>query len=245
MQRRDLLKGTGALATLAVGGTGLAALSGGAGAATTDNFTIDDATPVTTTDGTVEYVQVTTDHHVVWTGFDVPVAAVAWTDTLVKPSDNTSVVVYDNTSSPVRLADFSSKDSGSDGWGGAGEYASEDPSSYVQATGPTKEGFIHANIDWRVLTDGDSEGEALSVETPGRLDDFGIEEPTDAETRVTTLEYQKKLTLYKDDGGSLVQMGEVDGTYGTVDAVATFDVEVTNKEKTTDSSGDGTSSTGT
>lgn len=245
MQRRDVIKSAaGALAVTTAGGAGLFALSGGAAAA--DDFTISDASPVTTTDGVVEFVEVDATHKVVWTGFDEPVYALAYHDKLVKASDGTEHVLYDGTGSPVRLEDFSSKGSGSDGWGGSGEYASEDPSSYVEATGPTKTGFVNANINWRVLGDGDAAGGALSVETPGSLDAFGIEEPTDGETNTTTLEYHKTVSFYTEDAnGNLVQMGSAEGTLANAESVASFTVEVTNDASTSDSSGDGSSSTGT
>lgn len=245
MQRRTLLKGgAGALATATIGGTALTALTGGAGAATSDNFAISD-TSVTTTDGTIEFVDVSATHKVVWTGFDVPVAAVAWKDTLVKPADGTSHVLHDGTGSPVRIADFSTQGSGSDGWGGSGEYASENPDSYTAATGPTKEGFVHADIAWTVLGDGDGTHAAQSIESPASLDAFGIEQPTDGETKTTTLEYRKELHFYREDGsGGLVEMGSEDGTIAVAEGVATFDVSVTNEASSSSTSGDGSSTAG-
>lgn len=246
MDRRTLLKSAGVLtAGGAVVGTGL--FAGSVGASTTDNFTISDASPITTTDGSVGYVTVTADHKVVWTGFNTAVAAVAYTDVLEVNGE--TFTIYDNTpggshDGPVRLADYSTKDNQGDGWGGPGEYASEDPSSYVAATGPAQEGFVHATIDWNVLTN--DQNTAKSVENPGDISLAGLEPANDGESKTTTLTYKKTVTFYKDDGsGNLVAMTTDDGALPSATSTATFDVTVEDEASTTTSSGDGTSESGT
>lgn len=228
LSRRNALKALGGIGAAAAVGGASTLLTGSAAAEST--FSISDAAPVTTDDGEVAALTVSADHEVTWDGFDIPVEAVAYRDVLtVAPSgEATEFVVYDNTGSPVRLEDFSSKGDGSDGWGGPGEYTS----------GPGLSGSVNADINWNVLVDPD-EASAKSVESPGDISQTSIEEPTDGTTNETTISYRKELHLYfEDSSGNLVSESR-DGFQPVVTAEDTFVVTITNQSATGSGSGSG------
>lgn len=258
--RRRLLTGiaAGAGATV-IGGLGL---TRSPVARAADTFTITD-TSVTLADGDASFVEVATDHQVTWRGFDVAVAAVAYVDYIKRLDDNGNVVnshqLHDGIAKngPTLLANFSTK-GGSTGWGGDDEYASEDPDSYVEATGPTLAGFTHAGIDWYALVDPDHppSDSPLSIEDPGDLDAFNISEvETDGGSKTATLRWVKEVHFFTkedngepsvttEDGTTVYPMGVDDGTRKKVASDADFDVTINNEGSSTDSSGDGTGSSG-
>ncbi|MBX0325420.1 hypothetical protein EGH21_20545 [Halomicroarcula sp. F13] len=242
MQRRDYIKTAGGIATASViGGAGLFASTGSV-AAVQSGLDIQDASAVQTDDGQVSYVEVALTHRLQWDGFDKPVAKVAYVDQIiVAPNSSTpfTATIYDGRNNPVDLEDFSEKNS-SDGWGGDGEYASEDPNSYTKATGPTKAGFVNADINWKILTDGGGGGN--SVESPADLNNTSIEEPTDGESNSTSITYKKTVYLYDDNGNLL---GNDDGTVQSAVAEGTFTVTINNQDATTTSGGSGSSTVGT
>lgn len=260
--RRSVLKGVGAVAGAGVvSGIGLVdsvlALD-----EVNDDFTITDAS-VTLADGDASFVEVATDHQVTWRGFDVAVAAVAYVDYIKRLDDNGDVVnshqLHDGIAKngPTLLANFSTK-GGSTGWGGDDEYASEDPDSYVEATGPTLAGFTHAGIDWYALVDPDHppSDSPLSIEDPGDLDAFNISEvETDGGSKTATLRWVKEVHFFTkedngepsvttEDGTTVYPMGVDDGTRKKAASDAEFDVTITNESSSTSASGDGTGSTG-
>lgn len=254
MERRQLLKSAGALGSvLAVGGIGLNLSSQTVAAA---SFSIS-GTTISIDDGDVSYVDLSVaDHFAVWDGFDRPVAAVAYRDVLRNPDTGQTHELYDqrgDDAQPIRLSEISSKDSGSDGWGGPDEYASKDPDSYVQADGPTTAGYVHAGVDWRIL---DDEGtNAKSIEDPADTDDFAIDNPQDDTTKTTKLELVKQVWLYSDEdtgrqsistqnGQTVYLMGNDDGTREKIDVTEAFKLKVRNEDSTTSVTGSGTTSGG-
>jgi hypothetical protein len=243
MERRNLLKAVGGIAvTASASGVGVLAMSGGAAAQS--SFTIGDSS-VTLDDGDVSKIGVQLSHEVSWDGFDIPVEAASYTDTIELRDGNgntlDSATIFDNSNNPVLLEGWSSEGSGGDGWGGAGEYTS----------GPGTEGSVNADLDWTVLSD-DPAGDG-GTETPGDIDDFGIENPTDGSEEDFILRYTKTVTLFTTesnggtavsaaDGTTVYQLGVDDGTVGEVVGQDNFTVTVGNQEATTSS---GTTSPGT
>lgn len=242
MQRRDFVKAVGSIGTASIAGLGAAALSSGAAAASS-NLTISD-TSLSNDDGDVTQVGVAITHDASWDGFDKSVDAVSYRDVIKKVQGNGTIaathVLYDNTDAPVLLANWSGSGD-SNGWGGDGEYT----------TGPGTSGTVNADIDWTVLAENPSTA-ANSVESPGNLSDFGLDNATDNSSEQTTLRYVKEVSFYttdssgsytSDDGSTtLALMGGDDGTVADTRAEGDFVVTVTNEEVTTSSSGDGSSS---
>lgn len=243
MQRRSFIKTVGGIgAATTLGAAGLA-LSGSAVAASSD-LTIS-GTTLSNDDGDVTQVGVTLDHDASWDGFDVPVEAVAYRDVIKKVegdgSTSASHVLYDNTDSPVLLANWSTDGSGSDGWGGPDEHTS----------GPGTSGSVDVGIDWTVLAENPSSA-AKSVESPGQVSDFALDNDTDDSDKTTTLRYVKEVSFYTSDSSgsytstdgstTLRLMGGDDGTMQKVQAQNDFVVTVTNESATADSGGSGSSS---
>lgn len=271
LTRRKALKtiaGAGGAAT--VGGAGLLF---GTGPAVAASVNIGDS-DVSVDDGDVHFVDLTIDSHkAMWDGFDRPVAAVAYRDVIRRQNGSASHVLYDQRSDPgpVLLENISSKGDGSDGWGGPDEYAStfeenetadETVLNRPGVDGPATAtaGWVHAGVDWRVLSDmtsgDDVDQNGKSIETPGDVDDFGLNVDTDGETVDFGLEMVKEVYLYTlesngqtsrttQDGSATVQlMGADDGTREKIQAIAPFTVSVTNEAAATSVSGSGSSSAG-
>lgn len=236
MERRNLLKAVGGIAaTASAGGVGVLAMSGGAAAQS--SFSIDDSS-VTLDDGDVSKIGVELDHTVTWDGFDVPVEAASYTDTIELRDGNGSTLhsatIFDNSNNPVLLENWSTDGSGGDGWGGPGEHTS----------GPGTQGGVNANIDWTVLSD-DPNADG-GTESPGDINAFGIENTTDGSEQDFILRYTKTVTLFTTeqnggtavsaaDGTTVYQLGVDDGTVGEVVGQDTFTVTVGNEEATTSS----------
>lgn len=254
MERRNLLKSIGVLSAAGAAGGGALSLFASQGARAQASWTISDSTPVTTDDGQIKYVNVTASHTAAWDGFDEPVAAIAYRDTIVLDPNGSAVshTVYDNTDSPVLLGNWSSDGSGSDGWGGPGEYIANTGSSGDQDF--RLHGEANADIDWNVVAD-PNYAEPESVEDPYDISGSSTLEPdTDGDTDQSLIRYTKAVHFYKedpsgsktsDDGStSLSPMGQQDGTVEKVESTDEFQVTVTNEEATTSGSGSGSSSTG-
>lgn len=270
-----MLGGTAAtIGTAIAGGAAFAALTGPAASA---SVTISN-TSVQTDDGDLSYVDVDMgDFYAVWDGFDVPVAAVAFVDTVTHvggPSGGSgdSHVLYDQRgvdAQPVLLADISSQGSGSDGWGGPGEYASTFDTKTAPDTsvvnqpgsgGPTeaRAGYVHADVLWRIVSDDLSAHPAHSIEDPAVLgtDLPAMDNPDDGTTHTHTLELTKEVYFYtlQDNGNSpltatdgstsVYPMGADDGTMPKVEATPAFDVDVVNQASTSSTDGSGTSTSG-
>lgn len=250
VDRRTILKGAGGIAGLGIAGIGASALTGSAVAA---NLQITDPSTVTTDDGQIQFVNVAIDHTAEWDGFDRPVDAVAYRDTVImRPnSDNISHVVYDNTNSPVLLDNYSSEGDGSDGWGGSGEYVSDTGGSESQHY--REHGQVHANIDWNVIVD-PRYADAKSVENPHEIDGSSPLEPaTDGESETSTIRYQKDVFFYEtnsnggytsDDGSTTLALMTGDGVEQRVRSVGEFSLTVQNQANTQTGSGDGTANAG-
>lgn len=242
MERRSFLKTAGSIGAAATVGAGGLALSGSAAAASSD-FQIS-GTSLTNDDGDVTQVAVDIDHTASWDGFDIPVEAVAYRD-VIKRIDSGNVtatqVLYDNTNSPVLLSNYSTDGSGSDGWGGPDEHT----------TGPGTSGSVNAGISWTVLAE-DPSGAAQSVESPGDISNFNIDNDTDNSDKQARLRYVKEVRFYtsdssgsytSDDGSTTLSlMGGDDGTLQKARAENEFIITVTNEEATATSSGSGSSS---
>lgn len=206
----------------AVGGTALLTQSESAVAAT---FTISDADPVTSDDGSLNYVRLQANHKVEWDGFDTDAEYIRYIDKVtVRPGDeNQSEVVSDVTS--AHLDDWSSDGSGSDGWGGPGEHTS----------GAGKAGYARADIDWNIIGDPNAsdpaEGGPRSIEDPADLLHL-LEEDTDGETKTSKVVFQKQARL-------------LDGNKNEIERAVVSDsfvVEVTNEEATATAGGSGDAS---
>ena len=237
---------------IAAGGIGLSLTAGPVAAA---SFNIS-GTDISVDDGDVSYLDLSVDDHwAIWDGFDRPVAAVAFRDVIRNPDTGVSHELFDQRGDdrqPVLLSEFSGKGDSS-GWGGGGEYASEDPDTYVQATGPTTAGFVHADVNWRLL---DDEGaNAQSIEDPGDTDDFDLDNLTDDTTETTKLELVKQVWLYSNEqtgrgsistqnGTTVYLMGNDDGTREKIEVVEAFNVDVRNEASTTTVDGSGSTSGG-
>lgn len=240
--------------TIGLGVAGFGVREATSGASASGSWTIEDAEPITTDDGSLSAVTVSASHQVAWEGFDVPVVAVAYRDRIVVAPNNEAVefTIYDNTDAPVLLENFSGNGD-SNGWGGAGEYT----------TGPGLSGSVNVDIEWNVLADPDggkyahdgssaSPTGALSVETPGDIDQTPIEEPQDGATETTLIRYEKDVLLFRDvedtpevpdsgdapaevstitsaDGSTTLTNADMDGFDPISEATATFAVEVTNR----------------
>lgn len=245
MERRSLLKTIGGIGTASVLGVGasVTAFSGGAVAASS-SLNIGNA-GVTNDDGDVTQVAVTIGHTAQWDGFDIPVDAAAYRDVIKKVNGDGSIaashVLYDNTDSPVLLSNWSSDGSGSDGWGGPDEHTS----------GPGTSGNVNAGIDWVVLAE-DPSSAAKSVESPGDIANFDLDNPSDGTDKSTTLRYVKQVYFYTEDSSgsytaddgstTLSQMGSDDGTMAKTESQGDFTVTSTNEGATVSSGGSGSSS---
>jgi len=252
LNRRSVLKGAAGIAGSAtIGGAAVVGLTGSAVGA---NLSISDPSVVTTDDGQIQYVNVQVDHTATWDGFDVPVDAVAYWDQLTLRPNNEAVthVVYDNRDAPVQLTNFSSQGSGSDGWGGPGEYVSNIGSPSDQHY--KESGQVNADIDWNVIVD-PRYASAKSVEMPYDIDGTSVLEPaTDGQRRDSTIRYTKRLYFYQvdsegtvtaDDGSTtLSKLGSQDGTEEYAEAVGEFTLSVQNQSSSGDGSGGGSASAG-
>lgn len=244
IDRRTVLKGLGGLATVGAVGVGGMTLTG-SGMAASSSLDISDPSAVTTDDGNIKRVTLNLSHSVSWDGFDKPVDAVAWKDTLtVRPKSDNPVThtVYDNTQSPVLLENFSSKGDGSDGWGGSGEWA-----EYQEGQHAKESGEVHADIDWNVIVDPRYAG-PQSVEDPYEIDGNSVIEPTtDGETLKSGIEYKKALYFYTtdrskvrtDSGEKSVGLLTGDGVKKVEKASDTFTLTVTNQDSTATNTGSG------
>lgn len=269
LNQRGALKtiaGAGSLAT--VGGLGLLL---GTGPVTAASVSIDSSS-VSVDDGEVSFVDLTVDSFkAMWDGFDVPVAAVAYKDTIRRANGSASHVLFDQNGvdqDPILLEEISSKGDGSDGWGGPGEYASTFEANESADTsvlnqpgedGPATAtaGWVRADVDWRLLSDADNpEEDGKSIESPGDVDDFGLDVDSDGDTVTYTLELIKEVYLYsledtgrtslttQNQGETVYLMGADDGTAEKIQAIAAFDVAVTNEPASTSTTGSGSSSAG-
>lgn len=250
VDRRTIIKGAGGIAGLGLAGIGATAFTGSAVAA---NLTIQDPDTVTTDDGQIQFVNVALDHTAEWDGFDRPVDAVAYRDTItLRPnSDSVSHVVYDNTNAPVLLDNYSSDGSGSDGWGGPGEHVSDTGGEESQHY--REHGKVHANIDWNIVVD-PRYASAKSVEDPYEIDGSSVLEPeTDGNSKTSTIEYQKDVFFYEadsnggytsDDGSTTLALMTGDGVEKRVRSVGQFALTVQNQANEQTGSGSGSSSAG-
>jgi|GEM_PF-1407915 len=243
MERRSVLKTIGGIGITGAIGLGATAFSGGA-AASSSSLNIK-GTALSNDDGDVTQVSVSVDHTASWDGFDEAVDAVAYRDVIKQINGDGSVgathVLYDITDAPVLLDNWSSDGSGSDGWGGPGEHTS----------GPGTNGDVNATIDWTVLAE-DPSSAAQSVETPGDIDDFGLDNGDDGTDKTVKLRYVKQVSFYAEDSGgsytsddgstTLALMGGDDGTRRRTTSEGDFTVTVTNEGATTSSGGTGSSS---
>jgi hypothetical protein len=230
--------GIGAASALGVGA--IAATGGAAAASSSLDIT---NTSISNDDGDVTQVGVAIDHQAQWDGFDYPVEAVAYRDVIKMVNDDGSIgashVLYDNRDAPVLLSNWSGNGD-SNGWGGDDEHTN----------GPGTDSYVHAGIDWTVLAeDPDSAG---TTESPGQIDNFGLDNDTDNSYKKTTLRYVKEVYFYTSDANgsytsadgstTLGLMGGDDGTMDKVRSEDEFTVKVTNEKATASSSGSGSSS---
>jgi len=262
MQRRTLLRTAAGGIALTTAGVGTYFATTGASA--DDAFTIDDASPVTTDDGNIKFVNVEATHEVVWDGFDVPVAAVAWEDVITiapnatgsdDPDAQAEHTLYDGrpegpADGLVHVTEFQNQDGN---WGGSGE-VSEELSGDEQFE--WMNGRVSATIDWNAIID-PQYASANSVEDPYEMPADSVLEPEqDGETQTRAIQYEKNLYFYRaaeegeegvmTQGGTeqVVPMGERDGTLAVSEGDASFNVTVTNKVRQQTPSGDGQGSTG-
>lgn len=251
VDRRTILKGAGGIAGLGIAGIGASALTGSAVAA---NLNITDPSTVTTDDGQIQFVNVAIDHTAEWDGFDRPVDAVAYKDTItLRPnSDGITHTVYDNTSNPVLLDEYSTQGSGSDGWGGPGEYVSDTGSEGEQHY--REHGTVHATIDWNIIVD-PRYASAKSVETPYEIDGSSVLEPeTDGESQSSTIKYEKTVHFYEEGTGENSVTTDIagtevipmtgDGVEESVTSIGEFSLTVQNQANTQTGSGDGSANAG-
>lgn len=241
MERRSMLKRLGALGAVGTGaGLGTTALSGTArGAEVSGTFDLNNAGPVTTDTGDVEYVQVDANFDVSWDGFDQAADRVRFVDTItVRPNnEDQSERIFDGTSDP--FAQWSGNGD-SNGWGGAGEY--------VVSDNGTNGRFI-VDINWNVIGDPSAssaaDGGSRSVETPADL--LGVIEPdADGTTRESVVQYQKLFRFLNADGQPLTGPGSVmDGSPDDLVLTETFTVTITNQEAAATGDGDGSTGIGT
>lgn len=240
MDRRTLLKAGGAgIGAATIGGIGLFAFSG-SGVAISSSFSISGAS-LSNDDGDITKVNVSAKHRAEWDGFDALVDAAAYRDVVQKMDGNGNVarqdVVYDNRAAPVRLANWSGNGD-SNGWGGDGEWAS----------GPGTQGFVRADIDWTVLAE--NPANAGGTESPGDIDNYGLDNPDDDSTASATLRYVKQVYLYTEDAsggvsaddGTLLRALGGDGTVEKIESKDTFSLGVTNEPAETGASGSGSAS---
>lgn len=243
INRRNVLKGLGGtLGVAAIGGTGLLAATGSAAAQA--QFDIDlDGTTYTGDQGLVDVVGVDATKTITWENFDVPVRYIRFKHEItIEDGGNTDWhTLYDKRSD--RLTDWSSKGSGSDGWGGPGEYASND--------GGDKQDWLngkaYADVHWAVITDpadyepNGAHSEWASVQTPAEwAEQISVDE--DGQTKVRTIKWKTTLTFYtENENGKAVEIAEDDGVT-TVTGTDRFSVTVTNEQSDIESSSTGSSS---
>lgn len=243
IDRRTVLKTAGgAAATLTVGGAGFAALSGSAAATAVLDVSIAD-TSYSGDQGLVDWLGVEVDKTLQWDGFDVPLRYIGFKheitlDNATAERDTPYHVLYDDMSG--RLSDWSTQGSGSDGWGGPGEYIAShngDKADYLK-------GEAHADIKWAIISNGGHPSDWASVQTPVDWTDI-LSVDSDGATDGDTVKWRSTLTFYTEDGdGNPVQVAEDDGV-PSVTGEDTFVVDVTNEESdTSGSTEDGTSTAG-
>lgn len=238
LTRRTALKGLGGVTGAALaGGTGLAALSGGAAAQATFDLSID-GTTISNDQGDVSFVGVDAEKTVAWDGFDVPLRYIGFTHeiTIEDGGQTDWHTLYDDVSG--RLDDSEWSD-----FGGDGEYVAShggDKADYL-------EGVAKADIQWEIINDtGD----------PGSYPDFGydgggVQDPAqwasrlsvdaDGTTEKRVVKWKTTLTFYTEEDGERVQVTDDDGV-AQLTATERFGVTVTNEEGTTDATTDGTAS---
>lgn len=221
VSRRGVLKVGATAGAFAIGGTALLSQSESAVAAT---FSISDADPETSDDGSLNYVRLQANHRVEWDGFDTDVEYIRYVDKVtVRPGDqNRTAVVNDTTSDHL---DNWSGDGDSNGWGGDGEYTG----------GAGKAGYARADVDWNIIGDPNAsdpaEGGPRSIESPADLL-YLLEEDTDGETKQSQVVFEKQARLLDANQNEIDRSVVSDG----------FLVEVTNEEATTDAGGSGDAS---
>lgn len=240
LTRRTALKGIGGVTGAALaGGTGLAALSGGAAAQAAFDLTIN-GTEISNDQGDVSFVGVNAQKTVAWDGFDVPLRYIGFRHEISIEDGGTTGwhTLYDDISG--RLDEWSGEGD-SNGWGGDGEYVAShggDKADYLK-------GVAKADIQWEVIND---TGE------PGSYADFGydgggVQDPAqwasnlsvdaDGATQKRVIKWKTTLTFYtEDDAGERVQITDDDGV-SELTATERFAVTVTNEEGTTDATTDG------
>jgi hypothetical protein len=243
LTRRTALKGLGGVTGAALaGGTGLAALTGGAAAQASFDLNIT-GTTISNDQGDVSYVGVDATKTIAWDGFDVPLRYVGFKHEItIEDSGSTDWhTLYEGVSG--RLTDWSG-DGDSDGWGGDGEYVDShggDKADYLKGT-------AKADIQWEIIND---TGEAGSYPDFG-YDGGGVQNPAqwagrlsvdaDGATEKRVVKWKTTLTFYtENDAGERVQVTDDDGV-SELTATERFGVTVTNEDGTTDATTDGTAS---
>lgn len=255
MDRRTVLRGAAGAAGLAgIGGLGL--LAANPTAAATNSVTINDV-EVATDEGDLSFVDVAVQGFISWDGFDVPVDAIAF-EVIVEVQANGetgSHTLFDQREKdgPVLIENISSQGTGSDGWGGPGEYVDEVADDH-------RAGHVHHDSDWRYLADGDV-ATAKSVENPAVIgtDVPEMDNPDDGTTRSQAVTLVSNLYLYSEtdtgadpvasetrfgDGRDVYPLGQDDGTFERAHGESTFTVDVVNEAATTDSEGTATATGG-
>lgn len=237
--RRDLLKaagGIGAASTLGIGG--LAAFTGGAAATAQLDVSIN-GTSYSGDQGDVDWLGVDIEKVMNWDGFDVPLRYIGFKHeiTIEDGGETDWYVLYDKMS--ARLTDWSSKDDGSDGWGGPGEYIA----SHGGDKGDYLKGEMHANVQWAIISDGSHPADYDSVQDPvDWTANLSVSE--DGVTKTRTIKWKTTLTFYTEDAdGNAVQVQSDDGVPEVVGGTS-FDVAVTNEESVSDGSETGSSTVG-
>jgi len=238
LDRRTVLKGLGGAATVGAVGGGSLVLTGGAAAQAQFDATITDTT-LSNDQGDLDWLGVSLDKTISWDGFDVPVAYIGFThDITIQDSGSTPWhTLYDMVSD--KLTNWSSKGSGSDGWGGPGEYVS----TYTgDKSVDGLKGEAHADVKWAVISDGSHPSGYESVQTPVDWTSR-LSAGEDGTTESNTLKWRTTLTFYEDNSGSPSQIAESDGV-PEVEATETFDVAVTNEDSSITSTSSGGSTAG-
>lgn len=245
LDRRNVLKALGGAAGLGmVGGGAYLAVSPAAAQATIDVSI--SGTEISNDMGTVDWVGVDVDKTIAWDGFDVPVEYIGFKHeiTLDDGGDTPWHVLYDKTSD--HLDNWSSEGSGSDGWGGPGEYVVyRDGDKGVLGL----EGKAHADVSWAIISDGSHPSGYDSVQTPVDWTDT-LSEPEDGVTTRHVVRFKTTLTFYtavENDNGELVpEQITADDGIPDVSGEDSFAVDVVNEvSETTDSGGNTTSESGT
>ena len=236
IDRRTVLKGVGGAAILGTVGTAAFAGSGAAQASMDVDVS---GTEYSGDQGQVNWFGVNVGKKLTWDGFDVPVRYLGIKHEVTIENDTTDTdtpwhTLYDKRTD--RLTEWSSKGSGSDGWGGPGEFIAShggDKADYLR-------GDARMDAKWAIISDGSHPSDYDSVQTPVDWTD-ALSVEADGATKKRVLRWKTTITFYTEGTeGNPVEISDDDGV-AQIQGTDRIGITVTNEGGTTGGSSTGSS----